>query len=367
MKWLVIIGSFLFLFGCKDKIDIPLRENDRSFLVVDGVIAAGPDSTIFLLSKSVNVKDPKGFVPELRALVFVEGKNGTVFSLREMGGGKYASSSLGLTPGADYRLHIKTSNNKEYFSDFVTAKITPDIDSISWKKENDDIMIYANTHDPANATKYYMWDYDETWEIHSAFVANYQYVSGATVVRSSGYHYVCWKFGRSSNIHIGTSVLLSSDIISEAPLLLIPNGSEKVGVRYSILVRQQSLTKEAYEYLSMMKKNTESLGSIFDPLPSELKGNIHCVSDPDQGVIGYVTASSFSKKRLFITWIEAGSKFSLGCSEFRVKDNPDSIRFYFPGYLPWDYDFGTGHYLSSTAECVDCTKRGGSLIMPSYW
>jgi hypothetical protein len=357
----------LSLVGCKDRFDIPLRENDKSFLIVDGVIAAGQDSTIFLLSKSVNVKDGAKFVPELRANVSVEAKTGQTFLLKEMGNGKYASGALGLSAGADYRLRIKTSNNKEYLSDFVTAKITPDIDSISWKKENGDLMIYANTHDASNDTKYYLWDYDEAWEIRSFFTALYQYINDSTIIPALSYHSTCWKFGSSTALHLGSSVLLSSDIIKEAPLLLIPKGSEKLSVRYSILVRQQSLTKEAFEYLTMMKKNTESLGSVFDPLPSELKGNIHCLSDPDQGVIGFVRATSISKKRIFITSNEANWTFAQPCYEFRVKNDRDSIRAYFPGFLPWEYDTMTGYYLSAPAPCVDCTQRGGSLNRPSYW
>jgi hypothetical protein len=368
MNKLLVPLVLLILVGCKDPYDIPLKNTDKSLLVVDGILVTGSDSTIITLSKTVNVNDTAKIKPVLNANLVVEEQNGGTWALHEMSGGRYGSDPLGLVPGKSYRLRIKTSDNKEYLSDYVVPKITPPIDSISWKKENGDMIIHVNTHDPANATKYYRWDYDETWEILSYYYSNYQWVSGTTIVANPGYHYQCWKYNHSTTINIGTSALLSSDVISELPLFQIPAGSEKIGVRYSVIVRQQSLTKEAYEYLKLMKKSTESLGSIFDPLPSELKGNIYSVSNPGEGVIGYLTASGISQKRIFITKADADWKFVQDCNEVkRVANNPDSIRFYIPIYLPWSDEMRGAFYLVSTPSCVDCTFRGGALGKPSYW
>jgi hypothetical protein len=363
----------LMIFGCKDKYDIQLKDTDKSLLVVEGTLAAGQDSTIITLSRTLKVNDKAGFKPVLSAFLTVEEKNGRTFSLKEMGNGRYASSALGLSVGNDYRLRIKTADNKEYLSDYIVAKQTPPIDSISWEKNLDGLLVYANTHDASNNTKYYKWDYDETWEIRSHYMAQYQYVGGTTIIPSIiPYNYQCWKYGSSNTINIASTAQLTSDVVSEAPIQFIPNGSEKLSVRYSILVKQQSLTKEAYEYLKLMKKNTESIGSIFDPLPSELKGNIYCISNPGEGVVGYLTASAFSQKRFFITAQETNWRFTEACDEIlKVKNNPDSIRFAVPGYLPWGAEEMIPgvptYYFMSPAFCVDCTKRGGALNMPGYW
>jgi hypothetical protein len=372
MNKLFFVFAVLLIVGCKDKYDIQLKDTDKSLLVVEGTLAAGQDSTIITLSKTVTVNDKTNFKPVLNANLSVEEKNGATIPLIQIGNGKYANSQLGLIIGNNYRLHIRTNDNREYVSDYVVAKQTPAIDSITWKKQIDGLVIYANTHDSTNSTKYYKWDYDETWEIRSYYVADYAYVGGSTIIYSPVHNYRCWKYGISNTINIGTSAQLSSDVISEAPIQFLPLGSEKLSVRYSILARQQSLTKEAYEYLQLMKKNTESVGSIFDPLPSELKGNIHCISNPDEGVIGYLTASSFSWKRFFVTAQEADWKFSENCSEVdRVKNNPDSIKLWVPAFLPWGAEeIVPGvptYYYMSPATCVDCTLRNGSLGMPSYW
>jgi hypothetical protein len=373
MKKLLAFLLLLSFAACKDRYDIPLHDSDQSLLVVEGFLALGADTTIITLSRTAKVNEAIKFSPVLKANLTVEGKSGSAIPLQETGGGKYFSKQLGLVAGNEYRLRIQTSDNKVYLSDYIVAKQTPELDSVSWRKENNNMVIYANTHDANNSTKYYKWDYDETWEIRSHYAATYEYTGGTTIVYAPFlFNYRCWKYDGSKTINVGSSAHLSSDVISEAPIQLIPAGSEKLSVRYSILVRQQSLTREAYDYFQLMKKNTESIGSIFDPLPSELKGNIHCISNPGEGVIGYLTASSITRKRIFITSIEANWKFTEDCLQVeRVKNNPDSIKLWVPGFLPWGAEEVVPgvplYFYMSPAYCVDCTKRGGNLAMPSYW
>lgn len=368
IKFFILI---FFIAGCRDRFDLPVRDNDLSLLVVEGVLNAGQGSTNITLSRTVKLNDTKSFKPELKAKLSVEGKNGGVFNFTETGNGNYTNPQLPLVTGQEYRLRIQTSDNKQYLSDYVVAKQTPAIDSISWKKKNGSVTIYANTHDPNNKTQYYKWDYDETWEIRSFYYAEFQWTTGTTIVPSPGYHNVCWKYAKSTSLRIASTIQLQSDVVSEAPLIDIPPSSEKLSVRYSIDVRQQALTKGAYEYLQLMKKNTESLGSIFDAQPSELKGNIKCLTDPGEGVIGYLTASSIAEKRIFITAQEAGWLYPQDCPFFEVPNNRDSISNWVPGYLPFSAakeNFGVvARYNFAPAQCVDCVTRGGNLNKPSYW
>lgn len=371
-KHTTIILLGLLLFGCRDKFDMELRDSDQSFLVVEGTLNAGQGPTNILLTRSVNIKDPAQVKPVLNAVVSVENENGDVFPFSETGPGQYSHNQLPLVVNGQYRLRIKTNDNKEYLSDPVTVMHTPAIDSISWKIKPDGMMIYASTHDAANKSHYYKWDFNETWEIRSYYSSYFQWIGGTTIIETLiPYNYQCWKYDESSTIVLGSSAQLQNNTISETPVHFIPFGSEKMSYRYSILLRQQSLDKPAYEFLMMMKKNTESIGTIFDPQPSELRGNIKCISNPEELVVGYLTASSFSEKRIFITAAEANWNYYQNCPYIEVPNNPDSIASQVPSYLPWSALLSpTGSivaYYMAPAGCVDCTKRGGSLVMPAYW
>ena len=369
-KWNWTVLVLILLAGCKDPYDIELKPGDVSVLVVDGLLNTGLGATSFRLTQAVSLQDAAQIKPVLQATLTVENASGTVFPLAETGNGFYTLAQLPSTPGEQYRLRIKT-NSKEYLSDYVDVKSTPAIDSITWSRGADGLHVYASTHDASNNTRYYKWDFDETWEIRSYYTAQYEYQGGTNIVFSPNYRYRCWKYGNSTTINLGSSAQLQNDVISETPIHFIPLNSEKLGYRYSILVKQQSLTREAYQYFQLMKKNTESIGSIFDPQPSELKGNIRCISDPEEGVIGFLTASDIKEQRIFITANEASWNYPQSCYTVEVKNHPDSISLWVPTFLPYSaLETAPGvvdKYYFGPAQCVDCTARGGNLNMPSYW
>jgi hypothetical protein len=89
-------------------------------------------------------------------------------------------------------------------------------------------------------------------------------------------------------------------VIANQQLTSIPITSEKIADRYSILVKQYALTQEAYNYWLLVKTDTEQLGSIFDAQPSELPGNIHCITTPAEPVIGYMGVGAVSQVRIYI-------------------------------------------------------------------
>jgi hypothetical protein len=364
----LVVSALIFFSGCKEHYDLPSGVASQSLLVVEGMLNSGNEITNIRLSRSSSLNRSTDVQPELHAQLKVEGSDSSSVPLADNGDGFYAAQ-LSLNPSILYRLHIHTSNGTEYLSDFVPVKPTPDIDSLSWRQQDGNVIIFANTHDPQNNTWYYKWDYTETWEILSSYNSYYKYENNQVRRRIFPGEQAlnCWKGNKSSNILLGSSIRLQSDVITEAPLLQIPNASEKIAVRYSILVRQYALTKEAYDFFQVMKRNTENLGTIFDPQPSETRGNIHNVNKPDERVIGWITASNVHEKRIFISnsqlknWI-----FSMYCPFIQVQNNPDSIHKYFTAdYSPIDSsDLG---YSASSPHCVDCTTRGGLPNKPSFW
>jgi len=147
-----------------------------------------------------------------------------------------------------------------------------------------------------------------------------------------------------------------------------------MGVRYSMQVRQYTLDKEGYQFYELLRKNTESLGSIFDPQPSMLNSNVHSVSDPNELVIAYIGVTTMQQQRIFIdAWTLGLRVFNIltQCESKDIPNRPDSLApFATPEWWPYDAIF-TGPaitaYKLSMSRCVDCNERGGINVKPSFW
>jgi hypothetical protein len=378
LKKILFVLILVNITHCRQTYTPPNIKGNYNYLVVDGILIDGQDSTVVNLSRSQNINDSTTFTlnPETGATVSVVGANGENFVLTESNPGSYVSPSLNLNTGEQYRLNIQTANGSQYQSDTLTVRVSPPIDSVNWQFQPDGVHIFVTTHDPLNNTRYYRWKYIETWEYHSAYQSELYYQNGNVLQRDSNQMiYACWHTDESSNLLLGTSANLSSDLIYQQPLLLIPKGTQQISVEYSMLVKQYALNAAAYNFWLLLQQNTEQLGSLFDAQPSQLTGNIHNISNPNEPVLGYISASTEQQQRIFIntyqilTWNYPPP--SLTCLEFVVPPIADTVSFYFnAGYIPIRLDYtsaGFVGYFAAASTCVDCTLQGGSLVKPLYW
>jgi hypothetical protein len=361
--------------ACKHPFDPPKIPANANPLVVEGFINASSDSTtVVSLSRVQNFGEADSSLAESGAVIMLEGEDGSRFPLLDEGGGKYVSDHLNLSVYKKYRLNISTSDGNQYQSDFVTAKKSQPIDSLEWN-QNSDVTIYVNTHDPLDSTKYYRWDYIETWNYLSNLstpwgVENRRIFAKDSLTQTDS----CWRSQNSTEIVIGNSVALDEDVISHYPVVTVPINSEKISDRYSILVRQYALTIEAFQFFQILKKNTQQTGSLFDPQPSQLPTNIHCLTNPSEKIIGYVYATSMTEKRIFINHREVQNWHYQGqqqdCSNFiYTSQNPTDFRIFdYPdtSFAPYYFQSGGGLVLVRKS-CTYCTYYGGSNIKPSFW
>jgi len=386
----ILVGVISALCSCKDKYLPNVKENTVSYLVVEGLINTGTDSTIFNLTRTFKLDNKAVVSPEKGAIVQVENEAGTVYLLPEtVKGGKYGRPSLGLDGTKKYRLRIRTKDNKQYLSDFTQSKTSPPIDNITYDFRNDMLNIYANTHDPAGNSRYYNFSYDETWEYRSPLYTPFKVVNHEILIRNLQKEDVsrCWHNTPSSTINLKSTVGLSEDRVSDKALLSIAPNSEKIGFEYSVLVKQTVLTKEAFEFWESLRRNTEQVGDIFDVQPSQLFGNISCITNPAEVVIGFVSAGTVSQQRLLLLSKDLpnnfrGPVYDLACENsvadvlFHAADRTNQVLdlILYPS-TPFAYpiteisDGGDlkGYKAVSQLSCIDCTTAGGTITKPSYW
>jgi len=264
MRKLKYFLLFLIVFSfvnCKKPYSPAVINASNNYLVVEGDINSGADSTFITLSRTVNITSKISTKPEINAIVTVEVDQNTSYALIEMGNGNYACAGLNLDGTHKYRLNIKTANNEQYQSDYIQVLNSPPIDSVTYDTNTTlvngpGVNIYVNTHDPTNKVQYYRWDYQETWEYHTAFESYFK-SNGDTVLARDIINdniYQCWRSDSSSTIILGSSAKLSQSVIAHSPLAFVNSTSEKVSIEYSILVRQYALTADAYNFYANLKK-----------------------------------------------------------------------------------------------------------------
>jgi hypothetical protein len=399
--------SGIVTVGCRKPYVPPAVSSTNSYLVVEGVINAGSDSTFIKLSRTVKISDKIVANPETGATLTVEGDQSSSYPLTEISKGNYASAGLNLDNNRKYRLRIRTADNKQYLSDYVEVLNSPPIDSISYDIKGaltqPGVNIYVSTHDATNKVLYYRWDYQETWMIVSYYPSYFKSNGDTVLGRNQLTDNItdCWQSDTSSTVVLGSSAKLTQNIIFHQPIISIASSSEKVHTRYSILVRQYALSKDAYNFYVNIKKNSEQLGSIFDALPSGLNGNIHSVTNPAEPVIGYMSVGRTISKRVFIDnrdlpkW-KVDTSYYTGCHlAFDWPTIPCCYYVFPPGpknqvdaYINYNsnaYNINGNQdplipidaivihpgmppigYTASTRQCVDCTMRGTNK-KPAFW
>ena len=387
----LLCWALVALVGCTDPYQPDVLKSPPSYLVVDGFLNSRGVTTI-KLTRTYAIGSAAVAPIETKATAYLEEENGPRTLLREAPAGTYTSpTALTLNPTKRYRLHLNTLSSLEYVSDFVPVKTTPPIDSVPWKIENGGVSISVNAHDATNATQYYRWDYVETWEIIPVYHPTKEYVNRSIGMRDIlvPYPTICWGNASSTLIQIDKTTGLSQDVVANFPLRRLANTSDRLYRRYSILVQQFALTKEEYAYWALLRKNTESIGSLFDPQPAQLTGNVHCLTRPTELALGFVGAHSVTEKRIFIARQELPADFP-SVSGYERCIPPDSVFLYravsgppvspadilesaFSGpnaLIPIDPIYG--HmippigYTAKDKDCVDCRTRGTS-VKPSYW
>ncbi|HEY8780989.1 MAG TPA: DUF4249 domain-containing protein [Mucilaginibacter sp.] len=382
MRRLTYISVLIIsMMGCRKPYSPPAITGKGSYLVVEGVINSGTDSTVIKLSRTVNVSSKVTANPVTGAALAVESDQNAIYPLTETANGNYVSAGLNLDISRQYRLSIKTSDNKQYLSDLVPVNVTPPIDSIGYNivtTADTGIQIYVNTHDANNNTRYYRWDYDEAWAFHAKYASNFISDGSAIFARTRAqYMFFCFTNDVSGVIVLGSSAKLQQNVIYQNPIIFIPSASEKLESKYSILLREYALTADAYSFWVNLKKNTEQLGSIFDAQPSQIKGNIHSTTNPQEPVIGYISACTVSSKRIFISnsqlpnWVPT---YPYQCnldttgkgSGIYIHDlivNPQT--FFIIDGIPSAFNPSRYTFTESNA-CVDCTIRG-TKTQPAFW
>ena len=278
-------------------------------LVVDGRILADEMSVVYLTYTTPVGSFDKG-EPALNADITIVGQNGYESPKAEYDkeNKRYLIPTYNLSNDTQYAINIK-HEGETYQSEFQPILDTPEIERVTWEEKEDGLALYVTTQGENSGSRNYMWTFDEDWEYHSEMdftralsVGGWYYNKELYPIENEGKnpYYYCWMHNESSLIHIYDTKNLNENKVIDHQFLHIPIDDIRISYIYSILVKQANISDEVYEYYRLMKLYTQESSGIFTPMPTEVKGNVKCISNPDKKINGVVIASKMTSKRIFV-------------------------------------------------------------------
>jgi hypothetical protein len=350
----------------------------NEILVVEGMILEDRATVVRLSrSKALDAEEDYRYITD--AVVSVLGSDGTTTPLEWNGvKGEYVPVfSLYFKDGATYILEI-LADGKLYRSEDLIPLRTPPIDEINYLSRNNgtQVDILLSTHDPEGKTKYYRWTYEEDWEVKMEIFVTVRFdpetnliVDGLTRETSNNTYY-CWGRETSTTFHLEDVTQVKGGMVKDRLLLhrSLTVRDTRFSYLYCFTARQYAIGEDAYAYFGNLKRNIEETGSIFAPMPAEMKGNVHCVSHPQEVVIGFLTASTESLSRLYIPCEDLpGMTYpEVSCGVIGPFRGSESMLHYGTHrILKAD---GADLYLWTNSRCVDCmTHNRATKNKPTFW
>ena len=375
---ITVLFILLLLYGCI-KPYVPLIEtNAKNKYVVSGRITDNEGWQEVDVSMSSPIESPE-YLPVSKCQVKILDDKGNVFSLDEFAPGSYHAwiGQEYLVHGNSYKVKVTTPSGEELESGFDKMPAGPALDSVYYIIQDGTIssgfihkimQFYVDLYAEGNYSQYYKWEITETWEYHAAHAIEYYYNGTFNKVDPpDSTNYVCWITVPVKNIFTLSTKNLASNIYKEFPLHYIDGSSSRLGILYSMMVRQQALSEKAYNYWEQLRINSNEQGGLYEKQPLAIKGNMVNVSNPNKSVLGYFYAASESSRRYFykdIQGIVLG--FNKNCTEEGLGRN-GWAEFSPPDYPVYYYFPVTWILLILTPGCVDCRMAGGKTVKPDFW
>lgn len=345
MRIIIVLFISIIIVSCVEQIDLNI-DTDQSFITIDGIIADELGEYKIKVNNSaiIGVGNDNILTPISNAEVVVVTDSGERFEFME------DSEELGIYKrimqgdvGTAYHVEVILPDGREIVS--TPTKILPrvEIDSLSFSVTSEaelsgsgnvttieKVNVFLNTSVSDNDRPYLRWRAEGVYEFQEVYPMAFNPLK-------------CYV---SENIDINNLALFDANELNGTVLFDQPLFSTAFNFRFIVIycahIRQFRISEEEYNYWTAVDQLINIDGTLFDPPPASIKGNLANVNDPDDQVFGYFSVVSQSSRRYFINVTDQGFIADTYCSPFTFRENP--------------------------VECADCTLLANStLSKPNYW
>jgi hypothetical protein len=89
-------------------------------------------------------------------------------------------------------------------------------------------------------------------------------------------------------------------LAAKIPASFIEDNGLRFVNKFRMDLKQYSISQGAFRFLRLVKQQAEISGSIFDPPPATIRGNMISLDNPDEVVLGYFMAGAETTRRIYI-------------------------------------------------------------------
>jgi hypothetical protein len=288
------------------------------YIAIEGLFTNREGSHQIKLSRSVSHGSEFTFNPVTSATVYIEDSFGNRIDFTEQDHGRYLTlqDAVGVV-GGSYTLTIETAEGEVYRSDpqVMEPPIVVDSMEVAWEVKE----IYAAGND-GETTLQQVEGVDLFAEVHSNN-NSFPKVRFETILLVQ---YVLSEYGEDPDFLF---CRVKKNIDENVNITLLPQGTSSGSAVYHnvgfvkrvfpinppefllfrginrriVILRQYSLNQESYSYYKELRNQLEAEGTLFDPMPSQLKGNIRCVTDPSKKALGFFEVSSIHSESFVLS------------------------------------------------------------------
>ena len=375
-----IIGILAFfvivhLCGCIEKFEANLNEGSVDGLAIEGNIIS--DSTVvFQLSKTLPIQETENNMEnfkdylQVHAELSVKGSDGSHWQGYGIGNGQYRVAIGTLQPEETYHVEI-SYNDATYQSAPQKPLICSSIESLAYHQPHADAPVTVTLDTQGsnlNDTQYYLWFYEEDWEVHALFASNklYDLQENRIITYSTPPYAQGWCYNAADEFILGTTESKVGNRIIGQKMVTIENTQPQLSCLYSIRVQQRNLSREEYEYYQVRAKLNNEMGGLFTPQPTELPTNLTC-GEPSRKVIGYVGCNmGVAYAQLYISTDEVNYLQNFNCDSGEGPAGSAADK-YIAGYQIAEF-FEPNTYVWAKVKCVDVRSLGANPKgRPDWW
>ncbi|OQX82099.1 MAG: hypothetical protein B6D64_01090 [Bacteroidetes bacterium 4484_276] len=372
----------LVAFGsCEEKYWPDLGGRYQNLLVVDGMITNEPGPYIVRLSQSTPVSNQVGAYVSGYQIIIMD-DHGNTETLHEINPGEYSTDPDGIqgVAGRKYKIEITSVTGEVYQSEYETLKQPTDIESVFAKLEyrqnnevNYDIagyQFYLNTAMAQHDTNYYLWNMTATYKYQADLKIRFIFDGTLRPFYNSDSLRICYKTQIIKEIFTYNTSGLNKPVLTNFPLHYVSTETRDLSFRYSLMVKQLSISETAYNFWSAAREQNSDIGDLHSRQPYQIRGNISNLNNPGEPVLGLFLVAGVSEKRIFVNRPDPPVRMRYPvcvAGEGAVENFPDIFfrpeRFW-PVYATFHVD---GRPALPPQVCMNCELSGGVLQKPGFW